>query len=153
MKTNRAAAYTPGPGSRSIRMGRDFQPSTGVSFFTQHHRLLAYLLGRTWLKCVCVHKAVLFCSAGRKKINLEKKKQTKNTTSQMAIYSLPDFQAAFSTKLRAEEERKLLKPDLNTHLLHSDAWPQVPAGKGPLLVTETSCECTYPIPEITSLGP
>lgn len=67
----------------------------------------------------------------------------------MAIYSLPDFQAAFCTKLRAEEDRKLLKPDLNARLLHSGAWPQVLAGKGTLQVIKTSCEGTCP----TSLGP
>lgn len=72
-----------------------------------------YLLARTWLRHVCVQEAVFFCTAGGKN-----KSRVKNNTSQMVIYSLPDFQAAFSTKLRAEKERKLLKPDLNTHLFH-----------------------------------
>lgn len=51
--------------------------------------------------------------------------------------------------LREEGERKLLKPDLNTCLFHSGAWPQVLADKSTLQVIETPCEGSCS----TSLGP
>lgn len=71
----------------------------------------------------------------------------------MAIYSLPDLRAAFSTRLRAGEGKKLLKPDLNTHLLNSAVQHQVPAGKGTLQVKETPRDGTCPTSEMMSLGP
>lgn len=67
----------------------------------------------------------------------------------MVIYSLPDFQAAFSTKLRAEKERKLLKTWLKHSSVPSGAWPQVLTGKGTLQVIEASAEGSCPV----SLGP